>query len=217
MKLNTKTGRIAAVVAVAGVVLFGATTASAGGSPTIPDGSVGQSDMAKPVNDLYLKTQGNSVGKPQLKVDVASELELGKGSVIWANTAQRIDEIGGSFVDDRTLLGGFHLDPGTWLITTNATFNRTKTARKGATQTRPQVALRYGRVKGGEASAGTIAGVDISPTKGHELLGSSVQTVTTTANVTTVWVYGFGENDDNSHFASGQITAAAQITATRIG
>jgi hypothetical protein len=188
MKLNTS--HIAAVLAVSGVVLFGATTATAGGSPAIPDGSVWQSDIAKPVNDLYL---------------------LGRGSVVKTIEAQPI-KIGQNRAD-RTLLSTFTLPPGTWLITTTATFNRTKTAPKGATKTRPQLALTHGG-----RSAGTIGGVDISPVEYHSLSGSAVQTITITKErPTSVLVYGHGANDDGSTFASGDITVAAQITATRIG
>lgn len=109
------TARITAVVATAGVVLFGATTATAGGSPTIPDGSVWQSDIAKPVNDLYL---------------------LGRGSVV----KELSSKIGGR----STVLSTFDMTAGTWLITINATFTRIETAPNRATTTRPQLQVKFG-------------------------------------------------------------------------
>jgi hypothetical protein len=108
------TARITAVVATAGVVLFGATTATAGGSPTIPDGSVWQSDIAKPVNDLYL---------------------LGRGSVV--------KEVSGKWLEGE-ILSAFDMTAGTWLVTINATFSRTESAPPEAMKTRPALKLKFG-------------------------------------------------------------------------
>lgn len=269
MKLNTKTGRIAAVVSVGGVVLFGATTATA--SPSDPAYSVAQSLPSNSVwhaqiNDRVeadlMKTPANSVWTASLNRwsvtedklapsvqkklnavgtgkqgpagpkgdtgatgaqgpkgdpgDPASDV-LGKGKVMMSPSIT-IAKIGGRFLDGRTFLGSFTLQPGAWLVTSNATFNRTVAAQPTDTKTRPQLALRYDETDANPFgdTAGTIMGVDISPTVGRELMGATVQTVYL-SKATTINVYAFGYNDDSSSFASGQITVTAQITATRIG
>lgn len=187
--MNSKLARIAAVVTVAGIVLFGTNAATA--AQTVP---------------------AKSITKAQLAPDVSKELEYGKGSVVKVVPEKTIRNIGGKFADRKTLLSIFLLARGTWLITTNATFNRTVSAPDGATKTRPMLALRTAA-----GDAGTIMGVDISPTKGRELKGATVQTVTVTGYHAPIVVDGFGYNDDGSDYASGQITVSAQITATRIG
>jgi hypothetical protein len=152
MKFNTS--HIAAVLAVSGVVLFGATTATAGGSPAIPDGSVWQSDIAKPVNDLYM---------------------LGRGSVV--------KEVSGKIGGRSTVLSTFDMTAGTWLITINATFIRIDAAPNGATKTRPQLQLKFGPegdqdagtikgadlplAKGGDLASATVRTVTL--TRAHNL------------------------------------------------
>lgn len=190
-------------------------------SKSIKDGAVSQSDMLPGVNAAYLGTYNNTVGFPALKSDVAAKLDLGKGSVAKIVAAATITTIGGSFATGKTKVGEFTLPAGTWLVTSNAVFNRTEAAAAGDPRTRPQLALRYGDdystspVTWGE-SAGTIMGVDISPTVGRELMGATVQTVTVAASVT-VNVYGFGYDDAQGGSASGKLNVAAQITATKIG
>jgi hypothetical protein len=228
MRITSKLGRIAAVVSVSGVVLLGATTASAyepfatsaplakdsvTGPGQIKDGTVYGADLAPGMVKWFTGgPYNNTVGKPQLKADVAGELQNGAGSVVKTVPDTKITDIGGKFADRATSLGGFKLPHGTWLVTTNATFNRTVAAAATDTKTRPQLALRAGGL-----DAGTIMGVDISPAVGRELKGATVATITVSEVATIVSVYGFGYNDDSSSFASGDITVSAQITATRIG
>lgn len=238
MRITSKLGRIAAVVTVSGVVLLGATTASAyepfattaplakdsvTGPGQIKDGTVYGADLAPGMVKWFTGGPYNgTVHEATLDANLKGELANGSGSVVKTIPAKVITNIGGPFNDPargKTTLSLFELPAGTWLITTNATFNRTAAASPTDTKTRPQLALRYNASDAnplGE-TAGTIMGVDISPTKGRELMGSTVQTVTVGPNNTIFSVYGFGYNDDGSSFASGQITVSAQITATRIG
>jgi hypothetical protein len=123
-----------------------------------------------------------------------------------------IEHIGGPFAANATALATFELPAGTWMINTNAVFNRTEAAAAGATKTRPQLAIRYA----GGGDGGTIMGVDISPTVGRELLGHTATPVVLT-ETTVFTVFGFGYNDDSSSTGSGKITAAAQITTFRVG
>jgi hypothetical protein len=263
---NTRTARIAAIVATAGVVLFGANAAAASpsvpaynGSQALPGNSVFHAQINDQVEADLMKTPANSVWTASLnrwsvtedklspavqkklnavgtgkqgpvgpkgdtgatgaqgpQGDPASDV-LGKGKVMMS-PAITIKTIGGPFLTGKTFLGPFTLQPGTWLVTSNATFNRTVAAQPTDTKTRPQLALRYDETEVNPFgdTAGTIMGVDISPTVGRELMGATVQTVYL-PKATTVNVYAFGYNDDSSNFASGQITVAAQISATRIG
>jgi len=235
MKFTTKTARITAVVAAASFALVGGMASSQAisvpeATPTAPANSVNtkalqngavttakvgagqiwQTQMNPAVNDVYLKTYNNTVGKVQLKKEVADDLELGKGSVKLTVPTTTIANIGGPFAANATNVGTFTLRAGTWLVTTNAVFNRTEAATATDPKTLPQLALRY------PGDAGTIMGNDISTAVGRELLGATVKTVTVT-EPTTVAVYGFGYNDNGSAFASGKINVAAEITATKIG
>ena len=88
------------------------------------------------------------------------------------------------------------------------------------TDTYPQFAIRYGDSYTGTPNwgvdAGTVMGTAISPAGRVELTGSSVKVVTVTAP-TTVNLYGFGYNEDQSGFGGGQIDVSAQVSATKIG
>lgn len=179
-------------------------------SKSIKDGAVSQSDMLPGVNAAYLGTYNNTVGFPALKPEVAAKLDLGTGSVKLTVPTTTIANIGGPFAANATNVGTFTLQAGTWLVTSNAVFNRTEAATAADPKTLPQLALRY------PGDAGTIMGNDISTAVGRELMGATVKTVTVTA-ATTVTVWGFGYNDNGSNFASGKINVAAEITATKIG
>jgi hypothetical protein len=147
--------------------------------------------------------------------DPASDV-LGKGSVVATIPATTIANIGGTYATRATDLGTFNLPAGTYLITTNATFDRIDANAAGyvtpTTDTMPQLSLRFGT----DGDAGTIMGSPISRAGYTELTGSGVATVTVAAN-TTITVRGFGYNEDRSQFGGGQITAAAKVTATKIG
>lgn len=125
-----------------------------------------------------------------------------------------IEHIGGSFKTDKTTVGKFTLQPGTWLINSTAFFARTATGVPG---TRPQLALRVGASTTAFGDDyGTILGAEISPTKDRELAGSTVKVVKVT-KATTVEVFAFGYNDDAGAAGSGQITAAASVVPVLIG
>jgi hypothetical protein len=251
---TTKAARIAAIVAAGGVVLFGATTATASpinptynGSQALPGNSVFHAQINDQVEADLMKTPANSVWTASLNRwsvtedklspavqkklnavgtgaqgpkgdpgDPASDV-LGKGKVMMSPSIT-MAKIGGPFLDGKTFLGPFTLQPGTWLVTSNATFNRTVAALPTDTKTRPQLALRYDETSQNPFgdTAGTIMGVDISPTVGRELMGATVQTIYL-SKTTTIKVYAFGYNDDTSQVDNPGITVRAQITATKIG
>ena len=123
-----------------------------------------------------------------------------------------IAHIGGSFKTGKTLVCSLDLPAGKWMLNTSAFFARTAA---GVAGTRPQLAARVGAsdtVFGDDY--GTILGAEISPTKDRELTGSATKVVD--GGVTVEW-YAFGYNDDTSSAGSGDITAAADIVAVRVG
>ncbi|TCC33756.1 hypothetical protein [Kribbella sindirgiensis] len=99
-----------------------------------------------------------------------------------------IDKIGGSFKTNKTKVGEFTLEPGTWLLNSTA----------------------FG------TDYGTILGAEISPAKDRELTGSTVKVVTVD-KATTVEVFAFGYNDDAGSAGSGEIAASASVVAVLIG
>jgi hypothetical protein len=138
----------------------------------------------------------------------------GKAGVSADFKAVTIDKIGGSFKTNKTKLGAFKLEPGTWLLNSTAFFARTTA---GAAGTRPQLALRVGASDTAFGDDyGTILGAEISPAKDRELTGSTVKVVTVT-QATTVEVFAFGYNDDASSAGSGEIAASASVVAVRVG
>ena len=141
--------------------------------------------------------------------DPASDV-FGKG--IYTKCAPvTIAKIGGSFKANKTKLCEFDLPAGTWMLTTSAFFARTTA---GAPGTRPQLALRKGATADDFGQDyGTILGAEISPSKDRELTGATVKVVAGG----TVEVFAFGYNDDGSSAGSGEITAAADIAAVRVG
>lgn len=182
-------------------------------------GQIWQTQMAPAANDVYLKTYNNTVGKVQLKKEVADELQFGKSGEKITVAPKMIEFLGGPYFDPArgfTKLGEFSLEKGTWLINTAAKFHRTATGVEG---TRPQIGLRIGQGTAAPnwgVDAGTIGGAEISPGNGHDLFGSTTKVITLT-ETTTVGVYGFGYNSDTGTAGSGQIEASAEITPVRVG
>lgn len=188
-------------------------------TPDLGLGVVWQSNMAPSVNDVYLKTYNNTVGKVQLKKEVADELQFGKSGEKITITPKTIEFLGGPYFDPArgyTKLGEFSLEKGMWLINTAGKFHRTAAGVEG---TRPQIGLRIGQGTAAPnwgVDAGTIGGAEISPGNGHDLFGSATKVITLT-ETSTVGVYGFGYNSDTGTAGSGQIEASAEITPVRVG
>jgi hypothetical protein len=123
-----------------------------------------------------------------------------------------IDHIGGSFKTGKTKVCELVLPEGKYLLSASAFFARTAA---GVAGTRPQLALRVGASDTAFGTDyGTILGAEISPSKDRELTGSSVQVVD---GGVTVEVFAFGYNDDAGSAGSGDITAAAHLSAVRVG
>lgn len=221
-------GKFLAILACVGILGFGlagSSSASPGDGPYqggsyFIDGTLGTSDIYPPAIDWLRSNPANSVWtsslnnyivtKDKLHPSVAHALDF--GTVDDGNVAEfpgiPMDKIGGPFATNATNLGTFVVQPGTWNLFHNATFERTVTGVPG---TRMQIALRAGT-----EDYGTTMGNDISPTKGRELVESGVQIITVD-NPTVVTVWAFGYNDDTSNAGSGQITASARIWLERVG
>lgn len=136
---------------------------------------------------------------------------LGKG-MKFTCPAKKIVNIGGSFKTGKTKVCSFEVPPGMWMLNTTAIFARTTA---GVAGTRPQLALRVGASETAFGDDyGTILGAEISPSAGRELTGSAVKMV---PGGSIIEVFGFGYNDDASSAGSGQITAAANVVAVRVG
>jgi hypothetical protein len=134
---------------------------------------------------------------------------FGTGKIVAQVAPTTVVNIGGKFVEKATVLGQFPLPKGTWLVSTSAAWNRTVA---GAAGTRPQIALRY--PNGGDA--GTLTGTDISPTAGRDLTLSGTKVVILTEDThVTIWAHGY--NDDQSAAGSGELTAAVEVSAVRLG
>lgn len=131
-----------------------------------------------------------------------------------------IAHMGGLYFDGFTEIGTFVVPAGRWLVYTNVQFTRTVAAAVATEAPRPQLGLRIGQdpAKAGDAKwgvdVGTVSGNDISPYKGADLFGMSMQPLYTTEN-TTVGVYGFGYNADRGTAGSGQIEAAVKVILVR--
>ncbi|MEU8226400.1 hypothetical protein [Kribbella sp. NPDC048915] len=210
---STKGGRLLVAAVLGAGVLVGVTVAANGAvrpdCKTLSYPLCARSVAAKQVVD-------NSIPAGKLvPADRAAFLkDLGKAGVTKNFEPVTIAKIGGSFKTNKTAVGEFTLQPGTWLLNSTAVFARTVAGEPG---TRPQLALRVGATT--EAFGedfGTILGAEISPAKDRELTGSTVKVVTV-KQATKVGVYAFGYNDDASAAGSAQITAAASIAAVQIG
>ncbi|TDW23730.1 hypothetical protein [Kribbella kalugense] len=214
--LNTKGGRLVVAAVLGAGVLVGVAVAANGAvkpdckSLTYP--LCPRSVAASQVVD-------NSLPASKLvPADRAAFLKdtdvYGKSGVTKDFDAVAIAKIGGSFKTNKTPVGSFTLQPGTWLVNTTAFFARTTA---GAPGTRPELALRVGAsdTAFGE-DYGTILGAEISPAKDRELSGSTVKVVKV-AKATTVEVFAFGYNDDAGAAGGGEITASASVVAVQVG
>lgn len=214
--LNTKVGRLAIAGVLAAGAIVGVTVAANGAVK--PDCKNLMYPLC-PRSVAAVQVVDNSLPASKIvPADRAAFLKdtdvLGKAGVIKAFEPVVIDKIGGSFKTNKTAVGSFTLPAGTWLINASAFFARTTA---GVAGTRPQLALRVGATDTAFGDDyGTILGAEISPAKDRELTGSTVKIVTV-AGDTTVGVYAFGYNDDASSAGSGEITAASEITAVRVG
>lgn len=214
--LNSKSGRLAVAAVLGAGVLVGVTVAANGAVK--PDcKSLSYPLCARSVAASQVVDNSLPASKivPADRAKFLTDTDAyGKAAATESFEPVVIDHIGGSFKTQKTKVGEFTLPAGTWLINTSAFFARTAVGVEG---TRPQLALRVG------ASAtefgtdfGTILGAEISPSKDRELTGSTVKAVTVKAS-TKVEVFAFGYNDDAGSAGSGDITAAADIVAVRVG
>jgi hypothetical protein len=210
---STKGGRLLVAAVLGAGVLVGVTVAANGAvrpdCATLSYPLCARSVAAKQVVD-------NSLPASKLvPADRAAFLkDNGKAGVAKDFAPVVIAKIGGSFKTNKTLVGDFTLQPGTWLLNSTAFFARTTAGTPG---TRPQLALRVGAsdTAFGE-DYGTILGTEISPAKDRELTGSTVKIVTVKAP-TKVEVFAFGYNDDASSAGSGELTASASVVAVQVG
>lgn len=141
----------------------------------------------------------------------------GDAQFVRSFPAKTIANLGGKYLDRYTVLGETVVPAGHWLVYTNVKFTRIATSPDATDAPRPQVGLRIGQDK--EAGdfgidVGTVGGNDISPYKGADLFGTSVEPLVTTEN-TTVGIYGFGYNSDRGTAGSGEIDATVQIILVR--
>ncbi|GAA1119888.1 hypothetical protein GCM10009630_17120 [Kribbella jejuensis] len=211
---TTKGGRLLVAAVLGAGVLVGVTVAANGAvrpdcktlsyplcprsvaASQVVDNSLPKSKIVPADRDAFLKDMG--------KVGVTKDF----------STPVTIDKIGGSFKTNKTKVGEFTLQPGTWLVNTTAFFARTTA---GAAGTRPELALRVGASDTAFGDDyGTILGAEISPSKDRELSGSTVKVVTVT-KATKVEVFAFGYNDDAGSAGSGEITASASVVAVQVG
>ncbi len=210
---TTKGGRLLVAAVLGAGVLVGVTVAANGAvrpdcktlsyplcprsvaASQVVDNSLPKSKIIPADRDAFLKDAG--------KVGVTKDF-----------AAVPVAKIGGSFKTNKTLVGDFTLQPGTWLVNATAFFARTTA---GAAGTRPELALRVGATDTTFGDDyGTILGAEISPAKDRELSGSTVKVVTVT-KATKVEVFAFGYNDDASAAGSGELTAAASVVAVQVG
>lgn len=190
----------------------------------LTDNGVAEQDLTAAVRTKLNKAgqQGpkGDKGDTGEKGEAASDV-LGGGAVKKEVGPTAIVNIGGSFAARKTELGTFTLPKGTWLINAAVVFDRLNVGdgdyQTPTTDTYPQFAIRYGESPGNFGTdAGTVMGTAISRAGRVELTGSGVKVVTVTDD-TTVSLYGFGYNEDQSGFGGGQIKVAAQVSATKIG
>lgn len=180
--------------------------------PRGPQGIEGKAGPAGPLGPEGPKGPAGPAGPqgPEGPAGPAASDVYGKGFLTKCD-AVTIEHIGGSFKTGKTKVCEFELPAGVWMLNSSAFFARTTAGAEG---TRPQLALR----KGASATEfgqdyGTILGAEISPSKDRELTGSATKVVAGG----TVEVFAFGYNDDASSAGSGEITAAADIVAVRVG
>lgn len=182
----------------------------------IGTGQVWQSQMAGPVNDVYLKTYNNTVGNAQLKKEVADQLQIGRLVATVEIPATTIVHIGGTFSTRATNAGKITLPAGhVYEVQSQFSIDHIADAASDGPAVRPQVALRCACAD----DPGTSMGVEISKKKGRELVGNTVGYVDLTAATgpTDVTVYFFGYTDAADETDSGNLTASAHVAAKIVG
>ncbi|MFC6156134.1 hypothetical protein ACFWUU_02930 [Kribbella sp. NPDC058693] len=214
--LNTKSGRLLVAAVLGAGVLVGVTVAANG---AVKPDCKSLSYPLCPRSVAATQVVDNSL--PASKIVPADRNAFLKDTDVYGKSGVAKDfdpvaiaKIGGSFKTNKTKVGEFSLQPGTWLLNSTAFFARTTA---GAPGTRPQLALRVGASDTAFGTDyGTILGAEISPAKDRELTGATVKIVTV-AKATTVEVFAFGYNDDGSAAGGGEITASASVAAVRVG
>jgi hypothetical protein len=213
--LNTKSGRLLVAAVLGAGVLVGVTVAANG---AVKPDCKSLSYPLCPRSVAASQVVDNSL--PASKIVPADRNAFLKDTDVYGKGVSQdfdpvaIAKIGGSFKTNKTKVGQFTLQPGTWLLNSTAFFARTTA---GAPGTRPQLALRVGASDTAFGTDyGTILGAEISPAKDRELTGATVKVVKVTKE-TTVEVFAFGYNDDASNAGGGEITAAASVAAVRVG
>jgi hypothetical protein len=119
-----------------------------------------------------------------------------------------VEHIGGKFADNATVIGSFDLDPGTYVVNAEGFFESTADTT-GDSQL--ELALR-----GSDGKAyGTCFTGETSPLQGRDATCASSQAVTVT-DATTVTLYAFGYQDDQSAKDSGSWGVAASVNALKV-
>lgn len=229
---NTKGGRLLVASVLAAGVLVGVTVAANGAvrpdcktlsyplcarsvaAPQVVDNSLPASKIVPSDRAAFLK----DTNTPDVKGD-AQHYRPFPAKVI-ANFGGKYFGDTTSTSDDRyTVIGETVVPAGSWLVYTTVRFTRLTAAANATDLPRPQVGLRIGQdqTKGSAkwgVDVGTIGGNDISPAKGSDLFGTSVEPLVTTEN-TTVGIYAFGYNGDQGTAGSGEIEAAVKVILVR--
>lgn len=155
-------------------------------------------------------------GEPGVKGDPGDPATDVKGGIVTADSfdPKVIVHVGGSFKTGKTLLGSVNIKAaGKYRIDISMFANRTVA---GAAGTRPQLAARVGATETDFGQDfGTVFPGPLSPTKDRELTGSTFKIVTVDGP-TTIDLFGFGYNDDQSSAGSGEFTMAGSISVTAI-
>lgn len=223
--MNRRTKFVSAAIAASVLVVGGAVTAFAAGGTgckTLTYPLCARSVAATQVVD-------NSLGENEFTPAVRAKLNkpvpvevFGKQGGTLKIDETAIDLIGGPFATNATKVGEFTLGKGTWLVNASVVFDRTDANdpdyQTPTTDTMPSFVLRF------PGDAGTIMGNAISRAGYTELTGSSVQTITLTAD-TKITAYGFGYNEDRSGFGStgnpagakSQFAVAGSVSAVLVG
>lgn len=207
-----------AVIASAGLILVGVVAANGAVKPDcknlmyplcarsvaamqVVDNSIPKSKIVPADRDAFLKDE---VG-----VDV-------KGGIVAADSfdAVVIEKVGGSFKTNKTKLGSVNIKSAGKYRIDISMFAIRNTA--GAAGTRPQLAARVGSTDTAFGlDFGTVFPGPLSPTKDREITGSTFKIVTVDGP-TTVDLFGFGYNDDQSAAGSGEFSMASSISVTAI-
>lgn len=120
-----------------------------------------------------------------------------------------VAHIGGKFSENATALGKFTLKPGTYVVNAEGLFE-SMSATTGSSQL--QLALRSDSGEG----FGTCFTGETSPTSGRDASCTSTKAVTV-SDTTTVTVYAFGYQDDQSSKDSGSWMAVGRVNAIQVG